>query len=194
MTEAALAAAACIGVWALSMGIPGFGGYVRYMTFSLIAIIGARHGGKWSLAACAVSSVGIGLLLGPREFLVCLLLGTPIAILLPMMERRMAPALWWALTSAVYALAITCLAYALAALYGSNLREFVSAAASANYAALSGVWARTHVEPDWLAASAARHAWVIVALIGIACGVMMYLISVVPYKIGLRILDRTRRR
>ena len=72
LTESALAAAVCVVVWALSMGLPGVGGYVRYMTPSLIAIVGARHGARWSLAACAVAGAGIGIMLGPTQLLICL--------------------------------------------------------------------------------------------------------------------------
>lgn len=66
--------------------------------------------------------------------------------------------------------------------------------ASANYAALGGMWARLSVERSELAAFAGRSAWVIVPGVGVVCGVMMYLINAVPYRIGLRTLDRTRRR
>ena len=194
LTESALAAAVCAVAWALSMGLPGLGGYVRYMTPSFIAIVGARHGVKWSLAACAVASAGIGITLGPPQFLICLLLGAPIAVLLPLMKQRVAPPLWWGLASAVYAVAVTVLGCGLAALYGTGLRDYVSATASANYIALGGLGARFGVEPGELAAFAGRSAWVIVPGVGVACAVMMYLINVVPYRIGLRSLDRTRRR
>jgi hypothetical protein len=194
LTESALAVAVCVVVWALSMGLPGLGGYVRYMTPSLIAIVGARHGVKWSLAACAVAAAGIGIMLGPTQFLVCLLLGAPMAVMLPLMEQRVAPALWWGLASAAYAVAVTVLGCGLAALYGAGLRDYVSATASANYAALGDLWARFGVEPGELAAFAGRSAWLIVPGVGIASGVMMYLINVVPYRIGLRTFDRTRRR
>lgn len=194
LTESALVVAVCIVVWALSMGIPGLGGYVRYMTPSLIAIVGTRHGARWSLAACVVASVGAGIILGPAQFLICLLLGAPIALLLPLMKHRMAPAPWWALASAVYAIAVTVLGCGLAALYGAGLPDYVSASTSASYAALSGLGAWSGVERGELAAFAGRSAWAIVPGVGVVCGVMMYLINVVPYRIGLRTLDRTRRR
>ncbi len=194
LTESALAAAASVVVWVLSMGLPGIGGYVRYMTPSLIAIIGARHGVRWCAAACAVSSAGVGIILGPAQFLVCLLLGAPIALLLPLMKRRVAPLLWWALTSVAYALAITALGCGLAALYGAGLPDYVSATASANYATLGGIWAWARVDADELAAFAGRSAWVIVPGIGVLCGVMMYLINAVPYKIGIKTLSRAFRR
>jgi len=68
LTESALAAAVCMVVWVLSQGLPGLGGYVRYMTPSLIAIVGARHGARWSLAACAVAGAGVAITLGPTQF------------------------------------------------------------------------------------------------------------------------------
>jgi len=194
LTESALAAAVCVVVWALSMGLPGLGGYVRYMTPSLIAIVGARHGARWSLAACAVAGAGIGIMLGPTQLLICLFLGAPMAVMLPLMKRRMAPMLWWVLTSAVYGMAVTVLGCGLAALYGAGLRDYVSATASANYAALGGLGAWLGVESGELAAFAGRSAWAIVPGVGVVCGAMMYLINVVPYRVGLRTLDRTRRR
>ncbi|HON41586.1 MAG TPA: DUF2232 domain-containing protein [Bacillota bacterium] len=194
LTESALAAAVCVVVWALSMGLPGLGGYVRYMTPSLIAIVGARHGARWSLAACAVTGAGIGITLGPTQLLISLLLGAPTAVMLPLMKQRVAPALWWGLASAVYAVAVTGLGCGLAALYGAGPRDYVSATASANYAALGGLWAWLGVGPGELAAFAGRSAWFILPGVGVVSGVMMYLINVVPYRIGLRTLDRTRRR
>jgi len=194
LTESALAAAVCVVVWVLSQGLPGLGGYARYMTPSFIAIVGARHGPRWSLAACAAASAGVAITLGPTQFLICLLLGAPMAVLLPMMNRRTAPGPWWVLTSAIYAVAVTVLGCGLAALYGAGLSDYASATASANYTALGGLWARLSVERSELAAFAGRSAWVIAPGVGVVCGVMMYLINAVPYRIGLRTLDRTRRR
>jgi len=110
------------------------------------------------------------------------------------MNRRAAPAPWWALTSVIYAVAVTVLGCGLAALYGAGLSDYASATASANYTALGGLWARLSVERSELAAFAGRSAWVIVPGVGVVSGVMMYLINVVPYRIGLRTLDRTRSR
>jgi len=87
LTESAVALALGGIMWWAFSPMPGIGPYFKYISASLIAIVGARHGLRWSLVTAAALNALVGFTFGPGELLNCLFLVTPIALMLPARQR-----------------------------------------------------------------------------------------------------------
>jgi len=83
LAESAIAMALAGIMWHVFAPMPGIGPYFKYMSASLIAIVGSRHGRHWSTMTAVGLNALVGLAYGPKELLDSLLLVTPIGLMLP---------------------------------------------------------------------------------------------------------------
>jgi hypothetical protein len=211
LTESAVALALGGIMWWAFSPMPGIGPYFKYISASLIAIVGARHGLRWSLVTAAALNALVGFTFGPGELLNCLFLVTPIALMLPARQRTgrdveggegeadasgrthgVSGARWWAMLLATYAIAYPARLGVMGMLMGVEISAIVRSMASASYQAFERFWTLAHLPADIAVSGAVEWMWIILPLIGVGYGFMLYLVNRPAYRGGLMILKRTR--
>ncbi|MDD2201695.1 MAG: hypothetical protein PHP20_02900 [Firmicutes bacterium] len=211
LTEAAVALALGGIAWWLFSPMPGIGPYFKYMSASLIAVIGTRHGTRWSWVTAGALNALVGLTFGLGELVNCLFLVTPIALMLPARQRSdrdiqakegeanttsrthgASGAKWWTMLLLTYAVVYPARLWVMGMLMGVEISDVISSMASASYHVFEKFWTFAHIPADVAVAGAVKWMWIILPLAGVGYGTMLYLVNRPAYRGGLMILKRTR--